>query len=316
MNTIFFRVLLTFGVICIGPACQAGAQRGATDLSNIVITHSRYPQQIHSLQTRFRAENRVTPEYLQMLQRVNASRPASGQMRPPRSVQRWEIIYAVKGKKYFWQQKSDDPTRDFWTGVCSDGKNTFYPWYNGSSDTGPQRIRSATKTTGVRLTLPPVLAFGYQLADKHAYQWIGDLLRAGTFRLTGTETDPQFGTLYRVQGPIHQELVTFWFAPRYGYLAVRTERKPEDGKGSRTVYRITSLQQTDGFWFAKRAVRETFKLPANALHVRYSIDVSNIQINAAPDSLFELNLPPGATFADPNSNVNYIVGEQGKKLGD
>jgi hypothetical protein len=288
---------LALGVL--GTVSRACSEPGNKTLSEIVAAQSRYPQQIRSLQVQFHAENHLTPEYLQVLEQERASLPGSTRSPHPAADQQWEIAYACRGDKFLWEEKPQDPAHESWSVRFCDGKDVYILVYIPSPPTNKPKITSVTKREGVWITYPHVLSFGYQLnsqlprEESRKVLWIGNVLREGEYRLTGTETDPQFGTLYRVQGPWRDDEATFWFARQYGWVAVRTELRSKDGKG-RAVFRITKLQQAGGLWFARSAVRELFGPTSEALKTRYTIDVSSLKLNAAPDALFRFDLPAGA----------------------
>jgi len=109
--------------------------------------------------------------------------------------------------------------------------------------------------------------------------------------------------------------ITFWFSKRHGFLSVRTEVRKPNSK-TRTVFRITELQQAGSLWFAKKAVKQSFGGPNGSPNIRHTIGVTDIQLNNAPDSLFDPSLTTGGKLYNQDANVVCQVGPSGEKIID
>ncbi len=293
------------GILCIvswfSGTTQAHSRSRGYTLTEIAAAQSLYSQRIHSLQARFWAEN-VSASALRHAQRTSAVS------------QRMEVSYSCKGREYRWNEQPDGRGQNRGD-TLFDGKSTYRVWYYRDPDTGPPRVEAATKTGRQVGTLPHVLSFGYQVEGMQT-PWIGDLLQRNAFQLLGTEESAKFGSLCRVRGVSNDHEITFWFAPRYGFLAVRTEVRPRNGKGYGETYEIMELKRASDLWFAQRAVRKAFFFPAGDLDSRYVINVGDIALNSVPDSVFKLNLPAGHKIYDQDKDVLYTLGAAGEKTED
>jgi hypothetical protein len=283
---------------------ETHAQSREFSLSEIQANHKLYSQRIQSLRARFMAENTSTAA----LKRVQPTAVYS---------ERMKVDYLCKGVKYRWNNQPADPGANRGD-TLFDGKATYLLWYERTPGTGIPRIVSATKRGKQFGTPPHVLSFGYQVEGVHSSPWIGDLLQAGTFQLLGIEESARsrFGTLCLVRGVLNDDEITFWFAPKFGFIAVRTEVRPTSEKGYRSTYEIMELLRVNDLWFAKKAVRKMSFYPSGKLHLRYKINVDDVTLNSVPDATFELNLPPRRTLYDQDKDVRYIIGANGEQSED
>lgn len=289
-----FFVIVGFSLLGMVLTGRVLAQSTAHPLADIISAQSQYPQRIGSIQTNFHAENTLVPQG---------------------RTQKWDTTYAAKGAKYLekqkWEGENSPPP------VLYNGGASYLVTYDTSAVTGTQIKTAETKVKKRESPAPHVLSFGYQWNE----QWIGDLLKNNDFQLTGTENDPQFGTLYRVagvarKGQPYPYSLTFWFAPQYGFLAVRTEAQPSDGQGMKLIYRTTDLVKQGDLWFAKSGVREAYIMGTNDVGVRYTMNVSEIQINTVSDGVFNPTLAAGGKLYDQDANIVYRIGPQGEKVVD
>jgi hypothetical protein len=298
------------------PSAAAWARTGQTELAAIERVQSGYTQQIRSMEARLLTRSFMPPARLQrmarevrvpaMAKQLSAMAQAGGSSQP------LETYYACKGTKYFYHEQRQGPGPEL-PAVLYDGKATYLLTYTPSANGGSERRTAATKTVGDSGRKPDVLSFGYKV-NHEGNRWIGDLLRAGNYHVAGVQADPQFGTLYAVQGQTGGKEIAFWFAPKYGYLAVRTDTGGVNG--SRYIYRVLDLKQEQGLWFAANAVQETYQSSDNQLASRYTVEARDIRLNAAASSLFDPSLPAGSSLFEQDKNARYMVGPDGEKVID
>lgn len=315
MKTPYVSFVIIISIVAMLLMGRVLAQSSAYTLADVMSAQSQYPQRINSIQVHFHAEDSVTPDFAESTPAGLQSVPVSRQPIILAGTQSWDTFFAAKGVKTLEQQHMQSGHSP--PPVLYDGKSSYLMTFETSHTTGAQIKTAATKVEKRENPYPHVLSFGYQWNG----QWIGDLLRRDNYRLMGVENDPQFGTLYRVQGvaekgQLYPYNFTFWFAPKYGYLATRIEAQEADGRGMRMVYRVMDVMQQEGLWFARTGVREVFILGTNTVAVRYTMTLGDIKLNDVPDAMFDPTLTAGGKLYDQDANVVYRIGPEGEKMVD
>ncbi len=170
----------------------------------------------------------------------------------------------------------------------------------------------------------PILNIGYQVFG----QWVGDILRSGHYRLHGTEHHPNFGTLYRFsmekkrgilsrvtgQNGVEKQ-IRFWLAPKYGFLAVRSDTETKSPAGhQRLVYRMARAERRGSVWFPVAGSKEWYSIKGNkeTLLSKYQLTVNRFELNKVPDSLFRPQLQAGYHINESETQRFWKVGANGE----
>ncbi len=183
----------------------------------------------------------------------------------------------------------------------------IYTGWNGSADS----VR-AKETYGVSAYLPgggfkphdpnAVLKYGYKVDGV----WIGEMLRRGKPSVEGIVTDARFGplTVVRCQNRTpwgSKEDVRLWLAPKYGWIAVKTETKETGARppfGLEMVHQTNRLVKSGAFWVARAG---QMRYSALALGRQQALgafpqNFTDIVFNDVPDSRFVAHYPLETRF--------------------
>jgi len=178
------------------------------------------------------------------------------------------------------------------------------------------------------MTSVPILSIGYKVFG----QWVCDILRDTECRLDGTEHHPDFGTLYRFSvekksGLLSRisnhgdtaEQVRFWLAPKYGFLAVRSESEVKSAARAvhqRLVLRMVRAERRGSIWFPVEGLREWYSIAGSkeALLSQDRLIVNRFELNNVPDSLFRPNLKTGYYIRDNATSKQWKIGPNGERI--
>ena len=153
--------------------------------------------------------------------------------------------------------------------------------------------------------------------------WIATALKDGQGALVGTEQDPRFGLLSILTCQSdHNLTIRFWIAPKYNYMAVRTEMtEPVRSKPNTSIvetHRCLGAVKVDNIWMpgncSIEAVRRTDGSDAPESQTDYK-DIS-YQVNNVPDSRFDTTMPAGSVLYDNAAQTRYYIGAHGEKILD
>ena len=239
---------------------------------------------------------------------------------------------AAKGDRYYSRDISDDhygdePNQTSYVDdvYVSNGKimrENLVEW-NGSSSRrhiGERHGGIAYLRDNKFKPLDPdaVLQYGYKV---HGV-WIGDLLRRGKPHVEGTVMDTRFGplTVVRCRNMTtwgSQEEVRLWLAPKFGWLAVKTEtwlpyaRPPF---ALQMVYETEKLIKSGRLW-----VTSVGKMRYAALGLGRqqalgdsSPHFTNIVFNDVPDSRFLLHDPVGTQVLSVDFQNTFVLQPSGQ----
>lgn len=288
----------------------AWSQSNTASVEEIIKAVEQYPQQLQSARMEGIEINRTTADF----SRVNQS-----QGQPETTKQ--HIIWAFKGEKRYKQYtESFDPKEQktlhklvaLERTEIFDGQDQYT--LLGSELTGlkDKRVQGNIEHANRTDILP--LRFGHQVGGK----WLVDVLRSGDYEFKGTMNDPQFALLYQFSASTGtNEQTRFWLAPKYGFIAVRTEL--ESKVGSRhplLVHQLKRAEQRHSIWFPTAGTMEFFEIEGGkkTLLSERQFSVSRFELNNVPDNLFKPNLRPGYAMKDGATNQVWRIGPNGEKI--
>ncbi len=235
---------------------------------------------------------------------------------------------ASKGKMYYAHSVSDerygtksDETIHTEAVDIFDGQTMREVYTEWNGPVGSPRAR---RTHHVSAYLPgdhqpfdpdEALQSGYKVHDA----WIGDVLRRGAPVVEGTMSNARFGplTVVRCRNTASwgsKETVRLWFAPKLGWMSVKTEITvggsgllppmreigffPPVAPPMRDIRETTSVAKVGTLWVTTEAQRRMDYLTAGrrVQIVNSPQHYADITLNSVPDSLFILHYPPGTQF--------------------
>ena len=156
----------------------------------------------------------------------------------------------------------------------------------------------------------PPLSFGY----KYSLNWIGDILKHGAV-IEGAVNDPAYGPLIIVSAKYRDSNLRFWLAPKYGYVAVKTEAHTQyTGTVKLSTYSASGYREYGHLWMPTIGQFSGGRIENNkrSTFVTKAIRFSNIKINQTPDSLFAFKFPIGSALWDEDLQKKYIMNPSGK----
>lgn len=301
-------------LFCLG---QRVAYAGAVppDPLAVLMKHlARYPVEMQSVWIRFTSTRQLTANYY----RLENDNPRTD---PP--VRSKEVVWAWSGKRIFDQSQYISPTYGASgnpiTRNIYDGERQF----NISTGIGiaghkpPHQddvmVKRADDHNNLANGEINPLDFGY-MSDG---EWLVQLLKSGAISYAGTENDKRFGPVWVIDwtSPNHQTIKRFWFAVRYGFLAVRERCYHTEVQGL-TIFRCLKLVRYGNLWIPSEArfIWGTAGSPTSAktiLLVR-NISLTQFRLNRVPASLFQVKLPAGSVVYDEDTHAKYRVGVSGQ----
>lgn len=146
-------------------------------------------------------------------------------------------------------------------------------------------------------------------------EWMYDYLKRKKCAFEGTVEDKKFGTLAIVRCQEGGISIRFWFAPKYGFMVVRSE-SVNSKAGRRDVWSVTQVAQQEGIWLPVEERSESFET-SHGYDQRISGNLwkdAHYQINHVPEGLFTANLPTGSRLWDPQKQIMYEIEEGGKRV--
>ena len=289
---------------------------GAAALAAIQAAQDGYARQIHSLRFQGTNTSRLVKEWHGLQYGVGSTSPLT-----------YEV--ASKGKLYYshsvmnerYGSKLDETIHSEEVNIF-DGQTMreVYTEWNGPA--GSPRAR---QTHHVSAYLPGdhqpfdpdgALEYGYKVHDA----WIGDVLRRSKPAVEGIVADARFGTLTVVRCRNttswgDKEDVRLWFAPKLGWMAIKTEVNwggsgllppmreigffPPVAPPGREIRETTRVAKIGTLWVTTEAQRRMDYLTAGRrvpIAINSPLRFTNITLNSVPDSLFAPHYPHGTQF--------------------
>ena len=286
---------------------------GTAALAAIQAAQDGYARQIHSVRFRGAHTGRIVNDWHGIQYGV-----ASTFSEPYEVASKGKLYYAHSVTEERYGPKPDET-------IHTDAVNIFdgqtmrevYTEWNGPA--GSPRAR---QTHQVSAYLPgphqpsdpdEVLECGYKVHSA----WVGDVLRRSHPIVEGTVGDADFGTLTVVRcrdtASGQPETVRLWFAPRLGWMAVKTGSNfhgsgllppmPEVGlvlppPPSREIRRATAVAKVGPIWVATEVQRQSDYLVAGRQVpiVSGPLRFTDITLNSVPDTLFVSHYSPRTLF--------------------
>lgn len=185
---------------------------------------------------------------------------------------------------------------------------------NGEGDIGSRKeaVQGIIQQSNFTLVLP--LSVGPQVYGK----WVAESLRSGQYTLKGTVQDLRHGLLYQFDGSTGSSQGTrLWLAPKYEFLAVRTEFETQvHDRHQLTVRELDRAEQHGSLWFPVAGTVRHFEIEGNkrTLLIQSQFQVDHLELNNVPDSLFQPQIKPGYYMKDAATNQYWKVGSNGEKI--
>jgi|GEM_PF-4936133 outer membrane lipoprotein-sorting protein len=304
-----FITALCGAALLLTPSHPVFAQNSG-ELSNIVVELQEAESKIDSVEAKCTKTMKMSEGLFTAIQSDLRKLGVAQSKLPDKDQYDADIYVAISGSRYRVEGEGDGlapPT------VIYNGSKTYH--VTPKSSQSLKSFQQVTETSGGAAAFPYVLA-GRKLQGV----WFSNILKGGNFRITGTQKDPQLGTLYEVSGtykPFQKRDLRFWFAQDFGYLCVRSEEIFDKGN-AKNIIKIDKLQDVEGLYFPVSVTQEnvvknvkTQNYEAN-MSVRY--DFNQIRINQADPSLFDPNLTPGDSIYEQDKNTMYLLGSDGSKV--
>lgn len=318
MLRLFGLLLTTTLVICPHRVWSQASQISMSDMLKVLDQH---PHHLQSALGESVDVNRETQDFT----RINHI------SRPPKETTR-HVRWGFKGEKRFRQYiDASDPIspnalHNTISRTCTrifDGKRAYLIY--STQYTGQVSPYVQADVDSVRANEVTPLFFGYQYINT----WLVDVLRKGHYRIDGTVNDARFGLLYRISetktpGTFSRligsapglQATRFWLAPKYGFLAVRSENEVDSSQGHQLlVFQLKSLVKQDSIWFPTQGVMDAYSVEdgKNILLTETEVTVTKFKINNVSDDLFDPHLGPGSFVKDGETNQYWKVGPHGER---
>jgi hypothetical protein len=163
-----------------------------------------------------------------------------------------------------------------------------------------------------------VLKYGYKVHGA----WIGDMLRRGKPSLEGMVMDARFGplTVVRCRSKASwgsPEEVRLWLAPKFGWLAVKTETRESNARppfAQQMVYETEKLVRSGSRWVASEGKMRFAALGLGRQQAlgNTSEHFTNIVFNDVPDSRFILHDPVGTQVLSVDFQNTFVLQPSGQ----
>lgn len=318
-------VRITLTILLAHALVAAWSQSETAGMAGMLKVVEQYPRRIQS--ARIEGTEVFTPaKAFYSLQQVDQSKDHPDTKKQP-------VIWAFKGDKRYRQsvERFNPENQEQKYKLIS---RTFTQVFDGREQYNLIASRySGQKTEIVQgslghtpLTDMPILNFGYKVFG----QWVCDILQSEQCKLNGTENHPKLGKLYRFSvekkaGLLSRltskgaagEQIRFWLAPKYGFLAVRSESEGTAPPGhQRLVLRVDRAERRGSIWFPVEDIREWYSIEGNkeTLLSTNHLRISRFELNNVPDSLFEVKLRPGYHIKESETNKYWKVGANGERI--
>lgn len=296
---------------------QARAQTSAVTVEEIIKVVGKYPQQIQSARMEGVQTWKMTPDFGRFVAPSSPGEIQARQFSQPagwafKGEKRWmhyaEPIDAAAQEKAKVRHKTLSVTRT----EIFDGQKRYNVLTEGLSGLKNNVVHVNMGSKGGVSMLP--LSSGLHMSNK----WLVDALRTGSYQVAGTSSDPQFGLLYQLTGSSDsRRRVRLWLAPKYGFLAVRVEQgNPEVGNHTLTVLKVNRVEQHGSIWFPVAGSMQYlgFENGKQILLSERTYNISRLELNNVPDSLFTVEMKPGYAVRDTDTQKYWKVGLKGEKI--
>ncbi len=287
---------------------RSSAQLPQPDMAKVLADLTAWPERIKSIDVVFEDTDYFTEDFYHLM---NVSR---GSFANP---QMSRVEWAIKGSHSYRNTTLLDEN-----GLSGKNSLTDTSIFDGSvkhdlqSGVGsygrPINSGYVQRTKHINYLSP--LVFGLQVGGR----WIIDVLKSGSYTLEGVTQDPKFGPLYIVRWQNQKGAKTrFWFAPNYDSLAVRIETESSDGKIN-AQYLCSDVVSKDGFYFPLNGTKEwrCVQDGRSILLSKEGMKTISVDVNKVADTLFDTNLPAGATLFNKDTQEGYRIGADGTKTVD
>lgn len=300
------------------------AQSGGVTVPQIIQTLKQQLGPMQSVRGESEETNRETKDFIRVYRNLGAT-----ELKEPRSVTH----------RISWAYKADKQYRQYVETYTPQGQGALHALLSRATteqfDGSKHYLIYSSTYTGLSKpvveanfdhrragTISP-LTFGYQLEGN---RWLPDVLSAGDYKIEGTENDPRFGLLYRLSETIKSGLFSqvagteyhrLWLAPRYGFMAVRSEGEDELPQSHQvSVYQLDQVEKRGPIWFPVAGTMSFYSVE-NGKRILLSDDqlhVTRFRINDVPDGFFKPNLPPGSAVKNGETDEFWKIGPHGEKI--
>ena len=268
------------------------------DMDTILHTHENYKKQIQSAQ----ADIDVSTEDSARNSRSGTSTPLYHE----------QAFWAFKGIQSY--------ARTAYPGIEGatldhKGKRVNETIYDGEKERASDRYASSHNnviTDAVirrwkRRVLTNPLVYGYWTVKG---EWLADVMKQGKYTVKPAVADSVYGALIEVDSEDrNHEINRFWFARDKGLIAVRTQWENTINHLKHT-YEPVTLEERDGLFLP--LVGRLDVTDANGqLMTRTTETISNLVLNAVPDSQFLLKLKGPGSLWDETTRIKYLIARDG-----
>jgi hypothetical protein len=299
---------------------QAQPQDRSIGVDEILKAVQRHPKQLVSARAESVESKQTTPKFQQMFG-IDARQPLH-----EKRLSRW----AFKGSKLFEQQteifspKGQKPQHKLLTRMNTDiyDGQRYYTTISSRYTGFANKVVQTNIHDRNNIDMMP-MKIGYKAFGRDLI----DILRDQQFQLVGTTMDSKHGRLYQFANTGQAAgqaakagaatLYRVWIAPKYGSLAVRSEKENHGVNGhTMLVMEMSDAQRQGSLWFPTAGKMTWFQI-ANGQKtplLERKFIVNHFKLNTVPDALFVYKPVPGEAVQDGDTNQQWKIGANGERI--
>lgn len=316
----FHWVLFALAMLPLTARAQGQAISPTVSMKEIIEKTAQHKELLHSAQAEYVERFQHGPDFRRVYHI-----PANAQLEPPEQTFSWVFKDDKRFRRFVQEGEKEKPANvqhrleSITHTEIYDGEKQFNLLTSNIEGVSDKILQGDIRRKRVSKLSP--LSFGYVIDD----EWVSDVLREGSFTVGTSTPDSQWGLLQEVSEEKQDSngtlLTRLWFAPKHGYLVVRSERKLIQSFGGKEIrsqidFNLERVEKRGAILFPIQGTMSDYQFEdgQKKLLSSHNLIVNQFELNKAPDNLFRIAFMPGTRITDVDTKEYFRIGLNGERI--